>query len=86
MYLKGKYVKVDKSASSQTGWCPDCRKVTYPSRKAARARRKQMPHANLSVYPCEFMEGVYHLGHLPPALRQGRLTRDEWTRRHERGS
>lgn len=55
--------------------CPDCGKVRYPSRTAARQAARHAAHLRgLNAYRCgEF----WHLGHLPDDVRHGKRTRGD---------
>lgn len=52
-----------------------CGKRSYMSRSVARRAAQRIDRA-LRPYPCK-VSGLWHLGHLPNAIRQGRRTRDE---------
>ena len=55
---------------SAVGTCPNCGKVQYPTRRAARkaARELHPGEPGLRAYPC----GAYwHFGHMPAAQRHG---------------
>lgn len=74
-----------KSIRDHTGFipggsvCPRCGKREWPTRKDAKAAaRRFFPGERLSVYRCG---DVWHLGHLPTAVRRGHITRDEIWRR-----
>jgi len=66
------------AASRWTGWCERCQKDSYRSRKEAR-RADRRYGGTLNAYVCDpdAIFPVWHLGHLPVAVKQGRATRDE---------
>lgn len=57
--------------------CTTCGKRSFPTRHAARQARKTIPdRRGISVYECGD-SGRWHIGHLPFAVRRGRVTRGE---------
>lgn len=55
--------------------CDTCGKRAFLSKHEARKARKGLPrHGGMSVYECG---GYFHIGHLPHAVRRGRVTRSE---------
>ena len=59
--------------------CERCDKVTFLTRKAARRAARVMKGGNLPrPYPCPHTDGWWHVGHLPQAVRQGEIDRDEY--------
>ena len=65
-----------KKATSAVAWCEKHRKLLYPSRKGARMAARQ--HSDHKVaYECTVLEGYFHIGHLPPAVKVGRISRDQ---------
>lgn len=58
------------------GSCEPCGKYTYLSRKAARRNARRVhPDDPMSAYPCPHNPQHWHVGHLPPAIKDGRRTR-----------
>ena len=58
------------------GRCGGCGKMSYSSRKAARAAAKRaFPGDKFNAYECLSNPGVFHFGHLPGKVRQGRMPR-----------
>lgn len=57
------------------GTCPSCGKHRYDDRKQAKkVARRLYPGEHMSAYQC----GTYwHIGHLSPAVKRGRVTRAE---------
>lgn len=61
-----------------------CGKRGWVTRSAARSMRKATdPSSAMSAYLCP-ESGLYHLGHLPPAVREGRLGRQDVSGPHRR--
>lgn len=66
------------------GWrsCPACQnadgtpKRAYPTNRQAKRIQRIMQAEGIRVYKCPTGDG-YHLGHLPPSVRAGRITRGE---------
>lgn len=71
-------------AESGAGWCPDCGKWRWMTRKAAKTalRHHKARKGRLHVYACG---DFWHLGHPPRALIRGDVARDELPRRPGRG-
>jgi hypothetical protein len=69
------------------GQCGPCGKQIYADRKAARhMARKLAPRGSRPrAYECQHHEGWWHIGHLPDAVRDGQIDRDEY-RSHMRGA
>jgi hypothetical protein len=63
-------------------WCPDHVKYSYPSRSAAK-KVKSHDGQHLSVYQCDIIGG-WHVGHLPPQIRGGQITRGEFYGKEEK--
>jgi len=65
-----------KQHQPEKNWQPcACGKRGWVSRKAARAVRRKADHAELmSTYACP-VSGLFHIGHLPPQVADGRLSR-----------
>jgi hypothetical protein len=51
------------------GWCTVHEKVLFTSRKGARKAR--LFGSELTAYRCSVVEGFWHLGHLPPQVKDG---------------
>ena len=59
------------------GYCDDCQKLTYLSRRdAQKVAKKHQPHKN--AYPCPFYDQFFHVGDLPAVIKKGYVTRDEY--------
>lgn len=53
-----------------------CGKRAYTKKRAAKHQRRVIdPTQTMSIYRCD-LSGLWHVGHLPSAVRQGRLDRD----------
>lgn len=52
-----------------------CVKICYPSRKLARKAANLMHGDHLSPYRCPKNPTHFHLGHLAPAIMEGKTTR-----------
>ena len=63
-----------------------CRKVQYDTRAQAKAARRKTYATRterdgpLNIYRCTYC-GFYHLGHMPPEVRNGTTDKDEWLER-----
>ncbi len=59
--------------------CSHCGKRGVSSRRQARKmlRRMKCATTGMSVYECHYVEGVFHWGHTPTAVRRGYATRDD---------
>ena len=57
--------------------CAECGKVSYVSRREAKKERRRFPGSGMNAYPCPVSPGVFHLGHLPPAVVHGLIGREE---------
>lgn len=57
------------------GTCPTCGKTAHPSRKDAKAVRRQpgFKGQHFSVYQCE--SGWWHIGHIPGPVLRGDMSR-----------
>lgn len=64
------------------GYCEQHGKRLYSSRKAAKTaiRQHQQP-AGMREYRCDMVDGMWHCGHLPPAVMEGRRTARQVYRR-----
>lgn len=60
---------------SHLAWCPVHEKKAF-TRKAARAAIRQMHESGLREYRCTYLTDLWHVGHLAPEVRQGRITAD----------
>lgn len=67
------------NAPEHTQWATcHCGKRGYLTRKlAARARRGHPHKTNLGIYRCPTHNDTWHLGHRPPALTRGDISRDQ---------
>jgi len=60
------------------GQCDTHDKRLYSSRQQARmAIRRHSGGGGMREYRCDLIAGHWHIGHLPPAVRHGRLTAAE---------
>ncbi|AYF30631.1 hypothetical protein CSH63_24940 [Micromonospora tulbaghiae] len=60
------------------GYCDTHRKRLYPSRKQAKQHLRQLPrNKRMREYPCDLVVGHWHIGHLPLAAVEGRLSARE---------
>ena len=62
------------------GYCDNCQKLTYFTRKAAKKVGHRLP-VRRNAYPCPYNSNFFHVGELPKPIRQGHVTRDEFYRR-----
>lgn len=66
----------DYETDGHRGRCSTCRKILWPSRKAAKAAaRRRHPGEHMSTYACP--NGGYHYGHLAEPIVAGDATRAE---------
>ena len=57
--------------------CRHCGKRSYSSRRAAKAAlRHHGDRKGMAAYECHTNPGVFHLGHIPTAVRRGHASRD----------
>ncbi|WP_291279560.1 hypothetical protein [Galactobacter sp.] len=56
-----------------------CRKVIFSDRKKAKQAARKQPGSKLHVYRCPHDRG-FHLGHLPSAVRTGRVSASHYSR------
>lgn len=68
----------DQARSLSFGWCEDCEKLSYIDRKTARKVAVQHREDHKSVYQCKFRPQLWHVGGLPDAVMEGRVTRGDW--------
>ena len=64
--------------------CPEpCGKIRFSRKRDAKRviTRMKGRRGRMHAYPCAISEGFYHVGHVPRALAQGRITRDDIIRR-----
>lgn len=60
------------------GFCEVHDKALFGSRKHAKAFLRRRAHLdNMRPYPCDQVDGAYHIGHLPSAVVHGVKTADE---------
>ena len=57
--------------------CTGCGKVSYLSRRDAKKERRRFRGSGMNAYPCPENQNVFHLGHLPPAVVHGLISRDQ---------
>lgn len=73
-----------EAAENGHATCTTTGKRIYGSRKLARRARNRLPRGHdLNVYRCDTCTG-YHIGHMPTAVRNGTLPKEDWlaTRRN----
>jgi hypothetical protein len=59
------------------GYCDDCKKLTYMSRKEARlVAKNHRPHKQ--AYKCPHYDQFWHIGDLPEPIKRGFVTREEF--------
>ena len=57
--------------------CAGHGKRLFSSRGIAKKAIRRQHMNGMRAYPCELVAGCWHIGHLPPAVRLGRLTAAE---------
>lgn len=68
----------DQARSLSLGWCEDCEKLSYEDRKTARQVARLHKEEHKSVYQCKYRPQLWHVGGLPNAVMEGKVTRGEW--------
>lgn len=63
--------------ASNAGYCVDCGKKTYWTRRHARAAARVIDKS-MSAYPCG---ALWHIGHLPSSIVTGQEARDQFRER-----
>lgn len=67
----------DGKARLKWVYCWDHHKNGYESRKEARrARRILHPDSNMAAFECDVYPGLWHLGHMPYAVKVRGMDRD----------
>ncbi|WP_420123878.1 hypothetical protein [Nakamurella sp.] len=60
------------------GYCDDHGKRLFSSRKQAKPEIRRLHNvAGMREYRCDLVAGHWHIGHLPPVVREGRKTATE---------
>lgn len=57
--------------------CTSHGKRLYGSRDTAKQAIRRQHSKGMRAYRCELVAGYWHIGHLPPAVRDGRKTAAE---------
>lgn len=65
------------------GHCEKHQKLTYIDRKTARRAAQAMPSEQYSAYRCDALEGMWHIGRLPEAVRRNEVSRGDYYGRDE---
>lgn len=68
----------DQARSLSLGWCDDCGKLSYIDRKTARKVAREHREEHKSLYQCQYRPQLWHVGGLPDAVMEGKVTRGEW--------
>lgn len=58
-----------------------CAKRRFLTRKEARKFMRRHPSQRMAAYRCPGADELWHVGHRPDAVQQGRLSKDEWLSR-----
>lgn len=61
-----------------SSYCEPCDKLGHSKRKAAKAAARQSYEPGMREYRCPAVEGRWHIGHTPDAVRAGLMTVDEY--------
>ena len=72
-----RYVPPSRTVVRLAERCLSCGKVRYVSRKDAKKERRRFRGSGMNVYPCPVNRDFFHLGHLPPAVVHGLISRDQ---------
>lgn len=65
----------------RVGMCTPCDKVIFLSRKVARyAAGRAVGGVRPRAYRCPTNTALWHVGHIPEAVRRGVIDRDQWAR------
>ncbi len=79
--------KYSRQLNMNLGRCEPCGKAIFLSRKTAKAMAKRVPRqrgpfddelSRPRCYPCPVNPDHWHIGHIPVAVRNGTITRDQW--------
>lgn len=65
-----------RQAATAVGWCEAHGKLLFATRRSAKAFIRVNFHDGdgMREYRCKAVDGMYHVGHRPPAVRAGRMT------------
>lgn len=58
-------------------WCERHQKKAFTRRNAKKVIRVLPGHEGMRRYPCNYISNGWHVGHLPPAVLEGRLSARE---------
>lgn len=62
------------NSSRHIGTCESCWKRSYVTRKDAKATIRHVNDPAMRAYRCPAGSGYFHIGHIPQAVRDGRMT------------
>jgi hypothetical protein len=57
--------------------CPTHGKRAYPDRQTARNAIRRHGDSRMRAYRCDALHDVWHIGHLPAAVKRGHVTTRE---------
>lgn len=60
------------------GHCDTHDKRIYTDRSSAREAIRRLQGGGMRAYRCDVVDGMWHIGHLAPEIRQGRTTADAY--------
>lgn len=58
-------------------WCDNHQKKAFTKANAKKLIRVLSKNSAMRQYPCTYINAGWHVGHLPLAVVQGRMTADE---------
>ena len=59
------------------GWCETHEKGLYENKKQAKQAIREQCEPGMRPYRCDLVEGLWHIGHLPYVVREGRMSARE---------
>jgi hypothetical protein len=67
-----------------SSWCDTHNKMAHYNRKLAKQAARRFHDSGLQEYRCDAIDGYWHVGHAPRAVKQGKRSNREHARRNER--
>jgi hypothetical protein len=83
---KGRRRRSATARQDHTAVCPAHRKRAYANRADARRAARISGGAGAREFRCNAIDGAWHWGHLPAAVRRGRMTIADFRRAAEEGA
>lgn len=60
-----------------SGYCTTHQKALYDNKSKAKAAIREVAQKRMRPYRCDVVDGMWHVGHLPAVIREGRLSARE---------